>query len=582
VVRYNCSWSILLFVLILSAPGGLRGANGVLDVIPEDALGIVVMRDATHTNDQIAELAVKLDLEAPNVLALVQSLTGLSEGVAFGADVALALVTSEGEDRPIPIAVLPVTDFDAFIKSLDGSLAQNDTYDITLSGRASAAIRKGDFVVLAEASNRAILPVVASSTTGVRTKLEPIASWTRQTDVYAVGLPRGIAMAQREILAGLAIVKQQIRTQMEQQGEQAEQAEQVVKGIEIYEQLFGSLDKELALMAVAIRLEDSGHIHLRSRTVPKPDGILAKLSSQVVAAEGDWFRGIPQGPFVFAGGGVYPADGLRDMTDFSMQMMKSVLGIDLGEQELDELKALTAKSAEGVRAMSVSMGVVGEGEPLYGNVVLALHVDDADAYLETYQETIEKMAEFGRKSAVPFFEYAVSRFDIDGLQGLQLEMDMNAMAAFQPGPQEAQTAIMQAMFGEDGKMRVFLAAADQNTILGTYVSRQRLTDAVAGHREDRASFSQMAEIEKVRGLLPADAVLLGYWSIGGTFAFVRTAISAMAPEVPAEIPPFPDTVPIGLAISVDRGGIDSDLVVPLEASRTLSQFVKAMMEPAAP
>lgn len=212
----------------------------------------------------------------------------------------------------------------------------------------------------------------------------------------------------------------------------------------------GAADKEIGLIAAAVRLDDEGNTHVLSRTVPKPDGVLARLAGKVKPVEGDLFRGIPQGPFVFAGGGVYPANIMKDMTDWSMQMMQSYFGLTLNEQQSSDFAALVVKSVEGIRGMSMSMGVSAEGEPLYGNTVLALHVDDADAYMKTYQATVEKMVEIGRESGSPFFIYDVSRFDIDGLRGLQLTMDMNAIVALQPGPPEVQKAMMQAMFGEGG------------------------------------------------------------------------------------------------------------------------------------
>ena len=463
-ILYQRLLVVVLAILTIAPAAVLHAADDVLSVIPENALGFVVVRNATHTSDKIAGLTEKLDVTAPNLLAFVQSLTGLAEGVDFDGDAALALVTERADgDAPVPVLILPVSDFDAFVKSLNGVKAQDGIYTMTLAGKPCAAMHKGDFAVIAEASNQAILTVIASNTTGVGAQLEPIASWTRQTDVYVVALPRGITMVQRGILSGLAVLK----LQMEKQGQQAETA---VSGLKIYEQLFGAADKEIALIAAAVRLNDTGDIHLLSRTIPKPDGVLTRLSANNKPVEGDLFRGIPQGRFVFAAGGVYPASVMKDMTDWSMQIIKSWPGVTLNEQQASDFTALVLKSVQGLQGMSMSMGVAAEGEPLYGNMVLALQVDDAEAYMETYQTTIEKIVEIGRDSGSPFFDYEVSRFDVDGLQGLQLTMDMNAMIALQPGPQEPQKAMMQAMFGEGGKMRIYLTAADRNTILGTYVS----------------------------------------------------------------------------------------------------------------
>jgi len=329
-------------------------------------------------------------------------------------------------------------------------------------------------------------------------------------------------------------------------------------------------------------LDDTGDIHLLSRTIPKPDGVLSRLSANSKPVEGDLFHGIPQGKFVFAAGGVYPASVMNDMTDWSMQIIKSWPGVTLNEQQASDFTALVLKSVQGLQGMSMSMGVAAEGEPLYGNMVLALQVDDAEAYMDTYQTTIQKIVEIGRDSGSPFFDYEVSRFDVDGLQGLQLTMDMNAMIALQPGPQEPQKAMMQAMFGEGGKMRIYLTAADRNTILGTYVSAQHLVSAVADLQSGKASFSRMPDVEKVHGLLPPDAMMVGYWSIGGTVNFLRATLKTAAPNRPFSIPDFPETLPIGLAVNTSDGGIESTMVVPFEVSKTIAEFVRAMSGQDAP
>jgi hypothetical protein len=569
-ILYQRLLVVLLAILTMSPAAVLHAADDVLSVIPENALGFVVVRNARHTSDKIADLTEKLNVTTPNLLASVQSLTGLAEGVSFDGDVALALVTDRADgDAPVPVLILPVSDFDAFVKSLNGVKADDGIYMMTLARKPCVAILKGDFAVIAEASNQAILKVIASNTTGVSSQLESIASWTRKTDVFVVGLPRGIAMVQRGILSGLAVLKLQIK----QQGQQGETA---ITGLEIYEQLFGAADREIALIAAAVRLNDTGDIHLLSRTIPKPDGVLTRLSANDKPVEGDLFRGIPPGKFVIAAGGVYPASVMKDMTDWSMQIIKSWPGTPLNEQQASEFTALVLKSVQGLQGMSMSMRVSAEGEPLYGNMVLALHVDDADAYMETYQTTIEKMVEIGRDSGSPFFDYEVSRFDVNGLQGLQLTMDMDAMIALQPGPQGPQKAMMRAMFGEDGKMRIYLASADKNTILGTYVSAQHLVSAVADLRSGMASFSRMPDVEKVHGLLPTDATMVGYWSIGETVNFLRATLKSAVFNLSVAIPDFPETLPIGMAVSISDGGIESDMVVPFDVSKTIADFVRAI------
>ena len=228
---------LLVFVMLLASAmlpaAGLRAADDVLNIIPENALGFVVVRNASRTNVKIADLAGKLEVQAPDVLALVRSKTGLASGVNFDGDVALAFVP-QGDDEitPVPVLVLPVTDYDVFVKSLNGVTAKDGTCEMMLAGKPCVAIRKGSFAVMTRSSHRTILPAIAANSTGVGSQMASIAPWTRQTDAYVVGMPGGIAIAQKRILAGLAATKKQIRLQWEQQGQPGQQVDMTVKVIE--------------------------------------------------------------------------------------------------------------------------------------------------------------------------------------------------------------------------------------------------------------------------------------------------------------------------------------------------------------
>jgi hypothetical protein len=427
--------------------------------------------------------------------------------------------------------------------------------------------QKDGYAVLAPTLHAAAVKAVLDSEKSLGAAVESIRPWLAGKQLYAIATPGGIAMAKVQLLAGLDQLKVGIAAQ------QNEQTENVLAGLKVYELLFQRMDKELSYCATGLEIEADGGLHLASRTILAEGGFLQVASQKVkpeASSPGD-AKMFPAGPFLFAGGGPMPKGLAKPMMNLSFQMMKAYPGgKDLTEEQIRRLTEVALKSMENTQGMAMFMGIPDEAQPLYAGMLLGMQVTDSEEYLRAYRETVAEMAEIGKATGSPFLQYKSEDIEVAGASGLMLTMNMGDLFGGQQVPQAE--AMSKMMFGTDGEMKIYLAAADKQTIIGSYVSQDGLEQALRLFRDGGEVFADGPGIATTTGMFPEDAQWIGYWSPSGTVQFVKRAVAAMAPQVPAEVPAFGDSSPVGFALKMAPDVIETDMVVPADVLQAGSVF----------
>jgi hypothetical protein len=212
--------------------------------------------------------------------------------------VAIAVLPNPDGQRPITVWFVPTGDYQAFVKQFQPEDAAEKISSITLGTSRLLVAPKGSYAVLTQPLNRKSLERVLSSTNNVAAATAALGDWYAENDLYAIAMPSGIKFAQQQLLAGLALAKAQFVPQ-------GDQGKAVVAGLEIYESLFQSLDKEATHCGIGVRLMKDG-VHVVSRTLLAEGGIALQAAKEIGPTSGDLLAGLPQGPFVMAGGGIVP------------------------------------------------------------------------------------------------------------------------------------------------------------------------------------------------------------------------------------------------------------------------------------
>ena len=379
---------------------------------------------------------------------------------------------------------------------------------------------------------------------------------------------RGRQFAQTQILAGLATVKAQI-------GQRVPQSQQAIVGIEIYEKLFQHLDQEITYSAAGLRIEDNGDIYLVGRTLLADGGVIAGMAAGAKPGQSDWLTGLPQMPFVFAGGGVISPAAIEPMMKASFSMMKMYPGgEDMTEEQFRKVIELSVRSMQGIRSMGMMLGVGGGDEPLYSSMYLVIKMDDSQRYMDDYLNTVREMAKIFKDGKFPF-SYDIEPMQIEGRRGVQLSMGMKGMFGQQevPGTEK----IMEILLGKGDKMNVYMAAADKNTVLGSYVSKQHLVEALTSFGRGDDQLSDVPNVASTLGKLDQDAQIIGLWSPQGTLAFASRFVSAINPQAAASIPQLSDTSPLGFSVKLSSVGLDTDTVIPADVLKTITGLIQQIM-----
>jgi len=561
-------------------PAATAAAEDVLKLVPENALGAVVVNRVGETNEKLRALALRLKVPPFDFLSTAKLTLGLQEGLDEKGSVALAAVPSTPNGVPVLVSFVPTSDYAALLKQLKAETGADGIAKVSVGEKEFVTAQKDGYAVVAEEANKATLQAVVAAAKSIAAAAPGLDAWRGENDAYAVATPGGIKFAQQQIQAGLEVAKAQLANQ-------GERGKTAVASLGMYDSLIKAMDKELSHFAVGLRMADDGALHVVSRTLPVEGGVLAKIASQAKPAKVSPLAGLPQSPFFVAGGGVFTAASMKSWMEMSFGMMRSYPGGEkLSDEHIKRLSEISLKSMQGLRSMALLMGVGQGDEPLYGRMLLAMRTKDAKAYMASYEDSLAEMAKVFKDANSSLFEFESERIEIEGLPVLKLAMNMEPFLGPQAQAPEAKK-MMDLMFGSGGKMNVYMAAADEHTVIGAYVTPQQLAPAVKAIREGKPQLIDEAGVAKTAAMLPEGAQWLGFLSPRGTAAFVSRMVKTVAPpgaEVP-EIPEFPETPPIGFGVQLSPSGLDTDLAVPTavleKASETIRKAIAEQKKPEA-
>ena len=564
--RHRLSLAIAAFCGVTLMNLAARAAEDVLGVVPDDALAVAVLNRIGETQQKIETLGKQLQVPAAELLRASQMTTQTQPNIDPQGALAIAVVPDPDGQRPTIVWFVPIKDYQAFLKQFQPDDATAKIAKITLGTNQFAVAKKGGYAVLTAESDRKTLEKVLAGTRHVAAATTALTDWREKNDLYAVAMPSGIQFAQQQLLIGLAIGK----AQLAQQGEQGKVA---VAGLEMYEALFKSLDKEITHCALGVRMREDGGVQVVSRTLLAEGGVTLQAAKETKPIQGDLLAGLPQSPFAFAGGGILPEAWLERLMGVSVKMMKMYPGgAELTDEQTRKLAEVSTESLKGLRSMSMMMGGGKADLPLYGDTVFVMHVDNAQEYLDKYARTIDELNKIGKAANSPLFNYRVEKTKIDGKAGLKVTMNTAAFIGKEQPP-EAKKAL-ELMLGSQDELVVYIAAANPQMVVGAYISQERLVEAIHSANRTDGQLSGDASVKKTVTMLSAGSQWVALASPRGTLQFVGRMVTQLTPHLPTAIPEFPETSPVGFAMQLTPAGLETDLAVPADVLRAAAELVR--------
>jgi hypothetical protein len=581
--RRSVMMCVLAMLLPLPGATALRGADDVLRAIPDGTLAFAVVNRLAETDAKVQKLAGQLNLPVAGVLAHLKDSAGIKEGLDEKRPAASVLMApAKADGLPVVMLMVPVTDYALFLKQLKPEEAAGKLSKVTVFGGPFLIGRRGSYAVLAEQGQEELLARVLDSQKSAADELASLQPWLDTNDLAGVVTRKGVEFFGGKAVAGL----KKSRDAFGDMPAEAQESIQSVRAIiELYEKVVEGAQKEVALVAAGLRLDQQDNLRLAGRVTFVPGGEAAKLVTTVRPSARNLLAGLPAEPYVVAAAGVVPEGTAEAMMGFSMQIMQSAAPMIGGLQGGDLKKYIeeSKDSMKGVRGMSMFLGVGKARDPLYANMLALVDVEDARGYVARYEKSMKAVGELGKGDPKSMFAgMAAEKTKIAETDALKVSMKVPLPPAMEESPElrKMMDEMMEKMYGPGGKIVTYLAVADRHTIVTGFTTPDPAARAIRTIRKGEKGLAADPLMAKTAALLPADAAWVFYWSPAGTMDFAARMIGLMAGPMGGgpTIPAFPASPPVGAALSTAPGELRLEAIVPNDTLKAGGEYARKMLE----
>ncbi|REK17892.1 MAG: hypothetical protein DWQ37_05045 [Planctomycetota bacterium] len=568
-------------VWLLSAAALFAQADP-LTVIPDDVLGFAVISDLTDTNERITTLTQKMQIPVPDVLSMAKGYLGVDKGLDEKGGLAFALMAGpEGKEVEglAPFVIAPVTDYAAFIAPLSPEDPDAAITKATVFGSEVLVGKKDDFAVfMLDVSNKDALETFLAADTSVSSQVEPLKKWMGQQQLSVVVTPKGKSLLFQKLAEAMPDAEDLDADADDEDASEAEAAALASVGqmFGMFKQLLTAADEQLTHLAAGIRIEDDATLHVAARALFVPEGDLAQWSKKVKAPSEGLLAGVPAGDYVLAYGGVSahfsPAvwNAISQLSDSGMQMM------GLNDEDRKKYMQIGEKLQKGKRYTGGVLSMMRPGDSIFSTAVTVEHVDNADEQVRLSREMFAMLADGAKTPGNDEPMYELSEVKVGDVEAIALVTRIDALAEIQdgnaPGAEQFQD-FFGKLFG-GGNLTVYMAKATDTTVVSAY-SKEQLLRGVEHVRSGAKGLESDADIAKTSAMLPAGSQWAAYLNPQGVVQMIQTFMDALLGGQ-VQLPPFPETEPIGLAARVSETGLDAEIVLPESVVAGIGQFIFAV------
>ena len=558
-------------------------ANNVLHYLPSNALGFVVIHDVTEASAKIERFMQLFEISLPAPLTFVKYATGLGEGIDQQGDVLVAMLpAAEVSSVWQPIVLLPIADYAQFAASVNGD-ASGEICRVTIAGEDVLVVKKDAYALLMNIEHRETLERLVARQPKPLSVLKPLQPWLATTDVAFTLMPAG---ADKLFDLGRQKVAQQEEDLSGEfdDPEFAEMLKQIRKTWAFYHWVLELLDQQIKVAAVGVSFDENMNVRLGKRVLLESStGEPNHVASTKVDAS--LLAGYRAGPFVVAGGGSFApgwADWMAQLNRRLAQQFPEAEGYGhFQEEDWQKVEQSYRTLYDGIRSFSFLMRPGSDQEPLLSNLFSIVTVEDSATYLESFKKSFELNNELMRRSTLDVdLQYEISPVTIAGGKGYEMVADL--LTAF-GGDNNVLffDAVLKKVFGEDGKFRIFVVAADPTHVVSGIQSREKLAALVEDLRHNNSELQQQQSLQVTRQLLASQPSWKMFVSPRGSIQFfsrfLNEVVAQFGPVVP-QFPEYPATPPIGFSMNLANSVLAVDLVFPSETLAGLAKFIKACKE----
>ena len=319
-------------------------------------------------------------------------------------------------------------------------------------------------------------------------------------------------------------------------------------------------------------------MRLTTRLRLTPGGQWAAMADRVEGPSTSLLTGLPGGPFALVEA-IQFSEPLRNLMVWCVSEQGRKLNPALAKLPAEQQAKLVDVAGRMFAQQENAkfwMGATKPDEPLYGNTVTIAKVEDTKKYFAQLEEF--NQLQFGAsKDGQPIAMSEIHYIQLDGHEVLEIISSAKQLAGLQTSPlAEPLKAVFIKMFGSDDKVRTYMAALDDHTVVSAFISVDNLQRAIAAVEHSGDSSGGLGpQTGDIAARLPTDAqgVVLVDLSFVTEFAqsMLTTVLGHQGPVFE-----FPASPPVGLALKISSAGVDGETVISGDTLEAIGQFVVSL------
>lgn len=574
-----------LAALLALAPLVASRAESVLDHVPANALGLAMVHNLAAADAKVQQVekifADLLSGPPPAPLALIRAAFGLGDGLNESGDVVLALLPGdEGLAQSKPLLLVPVSDFAKFAASINGD-ASGEISRVTIAGQDVLVAKQGEFAVLMNVEHRPTMEGLLAAKPDSPPVLTALGSWLSSNEASVVLLPAAVDML--TAMGQTALAAQQANLDQQAADPQLKEMMTNLKaGLEVYDKILGFCGAEVHAAAVGLAIDDATNLRVSDRIIFEQNGKVAAMQD-VPKLAGSAVAGFPAEPFIMAGGGPIPkswVEALSKLTRAIIEQAPQLYGFENFDEAQWQKVEDSWKDAMDVRSYSMVMFAGGKDEALYSNIFGILKVDDTQKYIAAARKSMAAWNELTAQSKSDIKMVSeVTEVEVAGKHGLLVTTDIAGAAGDENVPM--MKPMWDAMFGNEGKMRMYWIPADGQTVIMAVAGEEAIKKALQWVADGEQGMAASATIKTTEGLLNPAAPWTMYVSPQGCVLWFERIYKLMLAQFGAPavtIPPYPDGPPFGFSMNLTGGQFQGEMVVPVQGLKDLAAYIKSCMD----
>jgi hypothetical protein len=586
--------------LILSLCANARAAD-ILQNVPTDTLGFVVIKNLNATDTKVGQLLKTLNAQYPPPLLFLEAVTGIREGLDAQGDFLIAMLPpSQPNTEPQYCVWLPVADYDRMLTLLEATPG-DPISAIRIADEDLLVARQGDWAVLMDPDQRPRMEQMLSAAPNPPAAAAKWKTWIDNNDVAIVCLQPGI----RQILEWSAKLPKSSDPGAEQPeedvfGELEEPAEDALfvdAAVDdsapnpLYDPIRIAVHKwvvrsskveEMVSHAEAIgaaaRLDDAGNVvaSLRLRST-KDDAWHSDINAKTSLPSALFTTG----EFIANGAGHFPPGLTLLIASIQARRILDDLKvndrIELDDELAAEFEKTLAIAASDVAAWSIVHKPGDLKTGVHNNNFLVLRVASSKSFLEHADDAMQRWNTMHRESpSEAKYVFDIEDTKLGDRQAIQYLLDIGATGGLPAIPEIRQ--LMEKFFGPGGKMRMWIVPVDDQTVLVATATPEQVTAALqALDRREPIQWNK-PELAAANMLLPDNIDWRIFFSPRNYYEWKRRETEATNNGVPVigakPAKEFPASPPVAIFGKVHNNELEVNAAITADTIKSAGMYFK--------